>query len=345
MDASAAPLPLLSVRDLAVRMATEEGAVHAVSGVSFDVPAGRTVALVGESGCGKTSVALSILRLHGRSASVTMRGSVLFRGRDLLALPEGEMRRVRGGEIGMIFQDPLAALNPVHTIGAQIAEAVLVHEPVSRRAARARAADMLRRAGFPRPEERMDSYPHELSGGMRQRVLIAMALVAKPALLVADEPTSALDATVQVEILELLEHLRSELDMSLLLIAHDLALVSEIAHEVVVLYAGVVVETGPPSRILREPRHPYTKALVRSIPPDGVFRSRGERRPPLPVIQGTLPDPRRPPPGCRFQGRCDVAIERCKSEPPPLFTPGGGPGMVRCLLHDPGAPRTPGDLS
>jgi oligopeptide/dipeptide ABC transporter ATP-binding protein len=332
VSATTTDSPLLSIRDLSVRFATEGGVARAVSGVSFDVPRGRTVALVGESGSGKSSVALAIPRLVGQGAELS--GAVLFREKDLMRLPEREVRALCGREIGVIFQDPLAAWNPAYTIGAQIAEAVRVHEPVSRGEARARATDMLRRAGLPEPEARYGAYPHELSGGMRQRALIAMALVERPALVIADEPTSALDRAVQAQILELLASLRAEMGMGMLVVAHDLALVAEIADEVVVLYGGVVVEAGPPGVLLSEPRHPYTRALLRSLPPAGVYRERGRSRAALPVIGGAPPDPRRPGEGCRFEQRCPEVLERCRGAAPPLFDTGAG--KVRCFLHEPG---------
>jgi oligopeptide/dipeptide ABC transporter ATP-binding protein len=328
----ALPAPLLSVQDLAVSFATEGGALQALDGVSFDIPAGRTVALVGESGCGKTVTALSIMRLLPTPPASIDRGRVLFRGEDVLRLPERDMQRVRGGKIAMVFQEPHTALDPVYSVGAQIIEAIRLHERMSRSAARSRAVDLLHRVGFPRPKERIDSFPHELSGGMRQRVLIAMALAAGPELLIADEPTTALDTTLKAQIIGLLEDLQRELGMSLLLIAHDLALVAEIAHEIVVMYAGVVVESGPPSRLLREPRHPYTRALLRSVPPAGNYRTRGQRRAPLPTLEGALPDLRVPPQGCRFHDRCAEAEARCRTEVPRLADVGGA--RVRCLLAE-----------
>ncbi len=335
MTLPAAAQPLLSVRDLSVSFATEGGVLQATDGISFDVPEGQTLALVGESGCGKTVTALAIMRLIPSPPGCIDRGSVLFRGQDLLRLSEREMTRVRGGKIGMVFQEPLTALNPVYTIGAQIVEAIQLHDRMSRGAARERAKELLHKVRFPRPAEHLDSYPHELSGGMRQRVLIAMALAASPALLIADEPTTALDTTIRAQILALLADLQRELGMSLLLIAHDLAMVAEIAQQIAVLYAGTVVETGPAARILQAPQHPYTRALLRSIPPLGSYRTRGERRRPLPVIEGSLPDLRKPPIGCRFFERCREALDHCRIESPPMFEASEGPGTVRCLLHAP----------
>ncbi len=325
--------PLLSVRDLSVSFATAEGGkLQALDGVSFEVPSGRTVAIVGESGCGKTVTALSILRLLPIPGAMVDRGRILFQGEDLLRLSERDMQRIRGGKIGMIFQEPLTALNPVYTIGAQIIEAIRLHDRMSRSAARSRAIELLHRVGFAHPEERIDSYPHELSGGMRQRVLIAMALAAGPRLLIADEPTSSLDMALRAQILGLLGDISRELGMSLLVITHDLAFVSEIADELVVFYAGTVVEAGKPSRVLADPRHPYTRALVQSIPPTNSFRTRGERREPLPVIEGTIPDLRLARVGCSFAARCPRVFDRCRTESPPMFA--SSQGAVRCFLHE-----------
>jgi oligopeptide/dipeptide ABC transporter ATP-binding protein len=330
--------PLLAIRDLSVSFATDGGVLRAVDGVSFEIGAGRTVALVGESGCGKSVTAHAILRLVPAPAGRIDAGKVLFEGRDLLTLPERDLREVRGARIGMIFQEPMTSLNPVYTVGTQIAEAVRLHADVSRAEARRRAVGALQRVGFPTPELGVDRYPHELSGGMRQRVMIAMALVNSPALLIADEPTTALDSTTQAQILELFATLKDELGMALLLIAHDLALVAEIADEVVVLYAGQVVERGEAAAILREPRHPYTRALLRSVPPIGARRPRGRatRRPRLPTIEGTLPDLRQPQLACRFGPRCPEAFARCAAEAPPPYPIGSA--LVRCHLHDPNAP-------
>lgn len=335
-------VPLLSVRDLAVSYATAEGGkLQALSGISFDVPAGRTVAIVGESGCGKTATALAIMRLLPSPGSAIDRGRILFQGEDLLRLSERDMQRIRGGKIGMVFQEPLTALNPVYTIGAQIIEAIRLHDPRSRTAARAHAIELLHRVGFSRPEERIDSYPHELSGGMRQRVLIAMALAAGPRLLIADEPTSALDTALRAQIMALLGDLSRELGMSLLVITHDLPFVSDIADELVVLYAGTVVEVGKPSRVLRDPRHPYTRALLQSVPPTSSFRARGERRPPLPTMDGALPDLRTRQTGCPFASRCPNVLERCHVEAPSLTA--FSDGSVRCFLHE--TPSTRGNAA
>lgn len=336
-EASAPAKLLLSIRDLVVSFATAEGStVRALDGVSLDVPEGRTVALVGESGCGKTVTALSILRLLPSPSASIERGQILFAGEDLLRASEREMQRVRGGKIGMVFQEPLSALNPVYSIGTQIVEAIQLHDRMSSRAGKRRAVELLHRVGFPRPEERLGAYPHELSGGMRQRVLIAMALAAGPRLLLADEPTSALDMALRAQIMALLSDLSRELGMSQLIITHDLAFAGEIADEIVVLYAGQVVETGKAKEVLKAPRHPYTEALLRSVPPVGSYRARGKKRTPLPTIEGTLPDLRALPKGCRFAARCGRVFERCRAEAPPLLSTFSGEGSARCFLAEQG---------
>ncbi|WP_437570172.1 oligopeptide/dipeptide ABC transporter ATP-binding protein [Sorangium sp. So ce542] len=332
----APPPALLRVSDLRVSFTADGRVTRALDGVSFTVPRGRTVALVGESGCGKTVTALSILRLLPAPYAAIDGGSIELDGQDLLALGEREMRAVRGGKIGMIFQEPMTSLNPVYTVSAQIAEAVRLHLPMSRGDARLYAVSLLRKVGFPEPEVRANSYPHELSGGMRQRVMIAMALAPGPSLLIADEPTTALDMTTQAQILDLLERIKAETSMSLLLIAHDLAVVGELADEIVVLYAGVVVEQGPARNVLAAPSHPYTRALLRSIPARGFRppRVRGQRSLRLPTIPGGLPDLRDPPRGCRFSDRCEAVFDRCRVEPPDMYAvpPGTGRHAARCFL-------------
>ncbi|WP_438012072.1 ABC transporter ATP-binding protein [Sorangium sp. So ce321] len=329
--------------DLRVSFTADGRVTRVLDSVSFTVPRGRTVALVGESGCGKTVTALSILRLLPAPYASIDGGSIELEGKDLLALGEREMRAVRGGKIAMIFQEPMTSLNPVYTVGAQIAEAIRLHLPMSRGDARLYAVSLLRKVGFPEPEVRANSYPHELSGGMRQRVMIAMALAPGPSLLIADEPTTALDMTTQAQILDLLERLKAETSMSLLLIAHDIAVVGELADDIVVLYAGVVVEQGPARDVLAAPSHPYTRSLLRSIPARGFRppRVRGERSLRLPTIPGGLPDLRDPPRGCRFQDRCEAVFDRCRAEPPELYSappapapapPGAGHHAARCFL-------------
>jgi oligopeptide/dipeptide ABC transporter ATP-binding protein len=319
---------LLSIRGLSVSFATEEGSLRAVDGVSLDLPARAAVAVVGESGCGKSTIAQSVLRLLPEPQA-QVEGEILFEGRDLLRMPEREMRAIRGGRVGIVFQEPMTSLDPVYTVGFQIMEAIRLHRRVPRKEARRLAVEGLRRVGFPTPALHVDSYAHELSGGMRQRVLIAMALAAGPTLLIADEPTTALDATVQAQILDLYRRLREEEGMSLLLVAHDLALVGEVADEIVVLYAGVVVERGPARAVLEAPSHPYTRALLASVPPR-THRTRGQKRVKLATIEGALPDLRSPPPGCRFQDRCPEVMDRCRTVAP-SFVAGEGGTEARCF--------------
>ena len=332
-----AAAPLLEVRELTISFVTDGGLLRAVDHISFDVPRGGTVALVGESGCGKSVTAQAILRLVPSPPGHVDAGAILLEGRNLLDLKEREMRKVRGGRVGIVFQEPMTSLNPVYTVGFQIVEAIRLHLDVSRREARKLAIEGLARVGFPEPARRVDSYPHELSGGMRQRVLIAIALSCGPALLIADEPTTALDTTVQAQILELLQKLREEIHMSMLLIAHDLALVGEVADQIVVLYAGVIVERGPAREILEAPLHPYTRALLRSLPPrthrvDRAPGAHGQAARRLPTIEGSLPDLRSPPPGCRFQARCPEVMDRCRSETPALVATAGSNVLARCFL-------------
>jgi peptide/nickel transport system ATP-binding protein/oligopeptide transport system ATP-binding protein len=303
---------LLEVRDLKTWFHTDDGVVRAVDGVSFDLGAGETLAIVGESGSGKSVTSLSILRLIPEPPGRIEGGTIRFRGRDLLALPVRDMRAIRGKEISMIFQEPMTSLNPVYTCGEQIVEAVMLHERLDRRAARARAIDMLRKVGIPSPEQRVDEYPHQMSGGMRQRVMIAMALACRPAILIADEPTTALDVTIQAQILELLERLRRELGMAVLLITHDLGVVAETADAVAVMYAGQVVEYGDVRAVFRRALHPYTAGLEASLPRLGATQDR------LRVIPGNVPNPAHFPRGCRFHPRCPVRQERCLTDPPVL---------------------------
>ncbi|HEX2717455.1 MAG TPA: ABC transporter ATP-binding protein [Gemmatimonadaceae bacterium] len=308
--------PLLSITQLRTTFATDAGPARAVDGVSFGVPRGETVGLVGESGCGKSVTALSILRLIDPPGRIEPSSSIRFEGRELVTLGEGELREVRGNRVAMIWQEPLSALNPVMTIGAQIAEVARVHSKVSRREARERAIEMLRLVGIPAPERRVDEYPHQLSGGMRQRAVIAMALVMNPALLIADEPTTALDVTIQAQILELLRDLQSRLGMSILLITHDLGVVAETASRVLVMYAGEIVEEAPVAELFRAPHHPYTEGLMRAMPRVGGTSER------LTVIPGSVPPPTAWPSGCRFRDRCPYAWERCEREHPPLYQVG-----------------------
>ncbi len=326
--------PVLEIRNLTTEFATGEGRLVAVDGVSISVPEGGTVGIVGESGCGKTVSALSVMRLVSSPAGRIASGEVLFRGQDLLALPEAQMRRMRGNKISMIFQEPMTSLNPVFTVGAQISEVVRLHQGLGRRAARARAIEMLHKVGIPSPEERVDSFPHQLSGGMRQRVLIAMALSCNPDVLIADEPTSALDVTVQAQILDLIRRLQAERRMAVLLISHDLGVVAELCDEVTVMYAGKVVERGSVGQVFAKPRHPYTAALLRSQPTADSAGGAPVPRRRLHAIAGMVPDLRNLPAGCRFRDRCERAIAECTASHPALVkrqdAAGGGSREVAC---------------
>ncbi|HEX7122164.1 MAG TPA: ABC transporter ATP-binding protein, partial [Gemmatimonadaceae bacterium] len=304
---------LLEVQDLRTWFHTGAGVARAVDGVSFTIDAGQTVGLVGESGCGKSVTALSLLRLIEPPGRIEPGSRVLFDGRDLLALDEERMRRIRGNRIAMVFQEPMTALNPVFTIGDQVAEVARVHAGASRRAAWERAVEMLALVGIPDPRERAKSYPHQLSGGMRQRVLIAMALVMEPRLLIADEPTTALDVTIQAQILELLADLQQRLGLAILLITHDLGVIAEVASRVLVMYGGLIVEEAPVRELFANPRHPYTQGLLAAMPRLGQQRER------LMVIPGTVPPPTAWPTGCRFRDRCAFAWDRCEAEAPPLY--------------------------
>jgi peptide/nickel transport system ATP-binding protein len=309
--------PLLEVRGLKTRFSLEEGPVLAVDDVSFSIPPGGTLGVVGESGCGKSVTALSIMRLVPEPPGKVVGGEVRFKGRDLLALPEGEMRRIRGNQLSMIFQEPMTSLNPVYTVGEQIGETVRLHQGLDRKQARARAVEMLRQVGIPAPEQRVDAYPHQLSGGMRQRVMIAMALACNPELVIADEPTTALDVTIQAQILDLLKRLQAERGMAVMLITHDLGVVAESCDAVVVMYAGRVVEQAPVRALFSRPAHPYTAGLLRSIPSFHAVEA-GEGRQRLKTIPGMVPSLRRLPVGCRFRDRCERALEVCARVDPPL---------------------------
>ena len=304
--------PLLEVRDLRTVFALEEGVVRAVDGVSFALERGRVLGLVGESGCGKTMTALSLMRLVPPPGRI-VGGHVRLEGCDLLRLPEREMRAVRGAGLAMIFQEPMTSLNPVFTVGYQIAEAIRLHRRVGRRAAWARAVQLLDEVGIPEPERRARDYPHRLSGGMRQRVMIAIAISCEPRVLIADEPTTALDVTIQADILDLLRTLRERHGMAVVLITHDLGVVAEQADEVAIMYAGRIVEHASVLDIFERPLHPYTQALLRSMPGLG-----GERRARLEAIPGQVPDLLHLPSGCHFRDRCPKAIGRCAEEDPSL---------------------------
>jgi peptide/nickel transport system ATP-binding protein len=322
---------LLEVRDLIARFRDDAGReLRAVDQVSFRVPAGSTVGLVGESGSGKSVTALSIMRLLRDPPGRVVGGEVRFDGRDLLALSEREMRALRGNRLSMIFQEPMTSLNPVLTTGDQVGEPLVIHRGQSRRAAMAEAVELFRLVGIADPERRVREYPHQMSGGMRQRVMIAMALSCNPKVLIADEPTTALDVTIQAQILSLLARLQRELGMSLLLITHDLGVVAETCDEVVVMYAGRVVERARATELFAQPRHPYTAGLLRSIPAFGEAHAAGEKRR-LQEIPGLVPRLDQLPPGCRFADRCPRVQERCKKEEPPLdlISP---ERLVRCFF-------------
>jgi peptide/nickel transport system ATP-binding protein len=321
-------MALLEVRDLHTSFHTDDGVVRAVEGVSFAVEGGRTLGIVGESGCGKSVTCLTIMGLIPRRGTKTA-GEALFKGRDLLELPPPELRKVRGNEISMIFQDPMSSLNPVHTIGHQLREAVLLHDDVSKAAANRRAIEMLEAVRIPRAEQRLNDYPHQFSGGMRQRVMIAMALINEPDLLIADEPTTALDVTTQAQILTLMKTLQEEFRSAIILITHDLGVIAETADDVLVMYAGKVAERGPYRAIFYEPRHPYTWGLLESLPALGTERTD------LKSIPGSPPSLLQPPSGCRFHPRCPYVPDISRTVDPALKPVPGTPGhLVACHLDE-----------
>jgi oligopeptide transport system ATP-binding protein len=305
--------PILQIKDLRTEFVTEQGVVKAVNGVSFEVAAGETLGIVGESGSGKTVTMLSVMRLIDSPPGRIKDGQVLFKGRDLLALGRREMRQVRGGEIAMIFQDPLTSLNPVYSIGDQLLEPIRLHLGMSKKDAVERVKESLAQVGIPDPERALEAFPHQFSGGMRQRVMVAMAISCNPTLLIADEPTTALDVTVQEQLLALVNDLQSKLGMSVVWITHDMGVIAGLADRVLVMYAGEIVEQGPTVTIFENPRHPYTQGLLRSIP--RLDTPRSEKLQPIP---GTPPDQIHRPVGCQFAPRCAYRIDRC-DEPPPLI--------------------------
>ena len=317
--------PLLSVRNLRTYFYTSAGVARAVDGVSFDIARGETLGLVGESGCGKSVTGFSILRLVQPPGRIEAGSAIALDGEDLLALSEERIRNIRGNRVSLIFQEPMTALNPVFTVGDQIAEVARIHAGASRRDAWARAVEMLTIVGIPDPADRAREYPHQLSGGMRQRVLIAMALVMNPALIIADEPTTALDVTIQAQILELLADLQRRLGASILMITHDLGVIAEMASRVIVMYAGEVVEEAPVRDLFALAHHPYTEGLLTAMPRVGQPRER------LTVIPGTVPAPTAWPDGCRFRDRCPYSWDRCADEHPPLYDVGPGHSS-RCHL-------------
>ena len=315
---------LLDVQDLAVEFDTEAGRARAVDGVSFTVRAGQTLGIVGESGCGKSVTALSILRLLPQPMGRIVGGRILFRGQDLATASMKTLHKVRTGQIGMIFQEPMTALNPVQRIGKQLSEAILLHRGVSARAALEQSIELLGKVGIPSPEMRVGEFPHQLSGGMRQRVVIAMALACRPALVIADEPTTALDVTIQAQILELMKALQDEMEMSVILITHDLGVIAETCEDVLVMYAGRVAEVGPVEDIFERPSHPYTRGLLESIP-----RLEYPRKSRLRTIEGMVPALMDLPTGCRFNNRCPHRTGRCTAEAPTL-DPVAGAHRVGC---------------
>ncbi|MDB4958875.1 MAG: oligopeptide/dipeptide transporter, ATPase subunit [Myxococcales bacterium] len=333
-------VPLLEIRDLVTEFRTEHGMVRAVDGVSFEISPRGTLGVVGESGSGKSVTALSIMRLIASPPGKISGGSITYAGKDLLVLPPEQMRAIRGNRIAMIFQEPMTSLNPVFTVGDQVGEAVRLHQKKSKSEARQTAIEMFRLVGIPSPEDRVDAYPHQLSGGMRQRVMIAMALACKPDLLIADEPTTALDVTIQAQILDLLKSLQRELGMSILLITHDLGVVAETCDEVVVMYAGRIVERAQTQALFAAPRHHYTAGLLRSVPSYGesaAVADVGSRSPAsagslhrsrLQEIKGMVPSLWELPKGCKFVDRCPAAQDKCRAEEPALVQL--GISQVRC---------------
>ena len=304
---------MLEISNLVTEFDTDEGRVRAVDQISFSANAGESLGIVGESGCGKSVTALSIMRLLPQPMGQIAGGSVLFQGRDLTKLPLSEMEKIRGNEIGMVFQEPMTALNPVHTIGKQLAEVLLLHNDYGTQKALKESIDILDRVGIPSPDVRMGEYPHQLSGGMRQRVVIAIALACKPALLIADEPTTALDVTIQAQILELIKALQAEMGMSVILITHDLGVIAETCEQVVVMYAGKIAEKGSVFDVFDNPSHPYTRGLLASIP-----RLTTQPKSKLSVIDGMVPGLMDLPPGCRFENRCPYAKKVCTQSVPPI---------------------------
>lgn len=329
---------LLEVKNLRTYFATRAGLVRAVDDISFHLDRGELLAVVGESGCGKSMTALSIMRLIAPPGKIVA-GEIFFGGRNLLRLSNAEMRGVRGNDIAMIFQDPMTSLNPVFTVGEQIAEALRLHRGLSRKDARAGAIAAMREVSIPDPALRADDYPHQLSGGMRQRIMIAMALACDPKLLIADEPTTALDVTIQAQILELLNNLRKTRDLAVLLITHDLGVVAEVADRVAVMYTGKIVEESPVKELFARPKHPYTEGLLRSVPRlTARDVGKAER---LQTIEGVVPKPTALPPGCHFAPRCPYHMPRCDEGEIPLYAVGESV-TVRCVLFDPAAERREG---
>ncbi len=320
---------LLDVKNLRTSFFTEGGEVRAVDDVSFSVFKGKTLGIVGESGCGKSVTSLSIMRLIPSPPGRIIGGEILYQGRNLLKFSEDEMRKIRGNEISMIFQEPMTSLNPVYTVGNQIIEAVMLHQKLGARDARSKAIEMLQLVGIPAPEKRVDDYPHQLSGGMRQRVMIAMALSCNPQVLIADEPTTALDVTIQAQILDLLRDLQQKVGLGLILITHDLGVVAEMADDVAVMYAGRVVEHAPVVELFKNPKMPYTRALLNSIPTLSKDPTGKMKKSRLEAIPGIVPNLLELPQGCRFQERCSFVTESCKGAEPELRSIGSN-HQIRC---------------
>ncbi|CCU78014.1 Oligopeptide transport ATP-binding protein OppD (TC 3.A.1.5.1) [Halanaerobium saccharolyticum subsp. saccharolyticum DSM 6643] len=318
---------LVEVKNLKTYFYTEEGVVKAVDGVDYEIYPGETLGIVGESGCGKSVTSLSIMRLIESPPGKIVAGEINFQGEDLIKIPEKEMRKIRGNDISMIFQEPMTSLNPVYTVGDQIIEAIMLHKGVDRKEARKQAIDMLTKVGIPLPEQRVDEYPHQLSGGMRQRVMIAMALSCDPKLLIADEPTTALDVTIQAQILELMNSLKESYGMSIMMITHDLGVIAEVSDRVAVMYAGKVVEYTDVNTLFDDPKHPYTWGLMNSIPKLDKDVDR------LEAIPGSVPSPLNFPEGCKFNTRCPLAEGKCYDEEPPLEDAADG-HMVRCWRYE-----------
>jgi oligopeptide/dipeptide ABC transporter ATP-binding protein len=327
---------LVAIRGLCTYFHSDEGVAKAVDGVTYKIPAGRTLGLVGESGCGKSVTALSIMRLVPSPPGRIEHGEILFEGRDLLTLAEPRMRRIRGNDISMIFQEPMTSLNPVFTCGNQITEVLRLHQGLGKKQALDRAIQMLAKVGIGTPERRVTEYPHQLSGGQKQRVMIAMALACNPKLLIADEPTTALDVTIQAQILDLLRALQAEFHMAILLITHDLGVIAEMAERVAVMYAGKIAELADAGDLYGNPKHPYTQGLFDSLPKLGAKTER------LNVIPGVVPDPLDFPPGCKFHPRCPHAFDRCPRDEPALRPVGPGGHVAACHLYPDGGQGGPG---
>ncbi|MGG1659828.1 ABC transporter ATP-binding protein [Brevibacillus sp. NRS-1366] len=317
---------MLEIKNLQTKFRTDNGEITVLDGVSFQINKGETIGVVGESGCGKSVTSLSIMGLLPRTAQIT-RGEILYKGENLVAYSKDQMRKVRGKEIAMIFQEPMTSLNPVYTIGAQIMELVMNHTTMNKKQAKEHTVQMLKLVGIPRAEEIVNEYPHQLSGGMRQRVMIAMAMSCSPSLLVADEPTTALDVTIQAQILDLMRELQQKSEMTIMLITHDLGVVAEMCDRVVVMYAGQVVEEAEVEKLFADPKHPYTVGLLGSIPDMDTEQEY------LFTIGGTVPSPGQMPVGCRFAERCHQAFDKCKEQAPPLFHLHDGT-KSRCWLHE-----------